>query len=355
MGQLLVYGAYGYTGQLVTERAVERGLEPVLGGRDPAALGSLARSFGLEHRVFDLAGRVTPHLEGVDTVLNVAGPFVHTATPVVEACLQSGTDYLDVTGEVPVFTALRGRNEAARDRGVTLLPGAGFDVVPSDCLGALLAREHPAGTELSVGLAGLGAGEYGGELSPGTARSALASGGRGSMVRRDGRLVRIPAGSRTRQIDFGDGETLAVAIPMGDIVTAGKSAGAADVTVYVPAPDWGPTALRVLDRLGPILDQGPVRRALEWGIDRTIDGPDEQTRAAEPGAVWGELCGDGTCVSGRVQTPNPYQFTADAAVRAAREVLTGDVESGFQTPATALGANFVSECDGTRVECPLGQ
>ena len=50
----MIYGATGYTGELAAREAVERGLRPVLAGRNADAVGALARQLGLEHRAFGL-------------------------------------------------------------------------------------------------------------------------------------------------------------------------------------------------------------------------------------------------------------------------------------------------------------
>ena len=109
----LLYGANGYTGELLAREAVRRGLRPVLAGRGAEQVGRLAAELGLEHRVFPLTevGRIAAELEPHAAVLLAAGPFSTTSAPVVEAALQTGTAYLDVTGEVSVFEACFARSE----------------------------------------------------------------------------------------------------------------------------------------------------------------------------------------------------------------------------------------------------
>jgi hypothetical protein len=117
-----------------------------------------------------------------------------------EACLRQGAHYLDVTGEAVVFEALRARDAAARAAGVMLLPGAGFDVVPSDCLAAALAARLPDATRLDLAFLALGG------VSRGTALTALEHLPVGrAWCARGGRLVPPPRGARTRDVDFGRG------------------------------------------------------------------------------------------------------------------------------------------------------
>src|SRR5436305_11305136 len=101
----LIYGANGYTGELITRFAVEQGLRPILAGRRADATRMVAAKYGLDHRVFwlDDASQLESALGEVTAVLHCAGPFSLTSRPMVEACLRSGTHYMDITGEIAVF------------------------------------------------------------------------------------------------------------------------------------------------------------------------------------------------------------------------------------------------------------
>src|SRR5689334_1042164 len=95
----LIYGANGYTGALAARLAVARGEQPVLAGRDARAVAGLAAELGLEHRSFEVADAAAA-LADVDVVAHCAGPFAVTSAAMVDACLATGTHYLDVTGEI---------------------------------------------------------------------------------------------------------------------------------------------------------------------------------------------------------------------------------------------------------------
>jgi short subunit dehydrogenase-like uncharacterized protein len=338
---LLVYGAYGYTGELVAEELADRGRDPVLAGRNNAKLGRVGTRFGCETRAFpvDEAGA---HLDGVDVVLNCAGPFVETAEPLADACLGAGVDYLDVTGEIPVFESLARRDDDASEAGVTLLPGVGFDVVPTDCLAAHLADRLPDATHLSLGF------EPHGGLSPGTLATALGQLGEGGAVRRDGTVVAVPPAHRERRIDFGNGTRTAVTFPWGDVSTAYRSTGIPNVDVYVPVPSAARRLLRAAQYLDPVLSAEPVRNALQSLARRFVDGPDEDERAVGKAFVWGEARNEetGETAVSRLVTPETYAFTVDAASTAAERALDGDAPAGYQTPSTAYGADFVTDLDG---------
>jgi short subunit dehydrogenase-like uncharacterized protein len=192
----LIYGANGYTGGLIARLAVEHGLRPLLAGRDAAGVGALANELGLEHRVFPLddTAALDAALAGVAAVLHCAGPFSRTSRPMADACLRTGRHYLDITGEIAVFESLAARAAEARAAGITLLPGVGFDVVPSDCLAAHLKRRLPSATRLALAIKGTE------RFSRGTARTMLEN--TGGMVRRAGRLEPVPAAWKTRIVDY---------------------------------------------------------------------------------------------------------------------------------------------------------
>jgi short subunit dehydrogenase-like uncharacterized protein len=341
---LLVYGAYGYTGRLVAERAVDAGLDPVLGGRDERKLSAVGDDLDCDTRTFGLSDpeTVAYALDGVDALLNCAGPFEATADPAVEACIATGTHYLDVTGEVPVFVRLHRRDAAAREAGVTVLPGVGFDVVPTDCTAAHLAEQLPEATHIDLGF------ETRGGLSPGTARTAIEGIANGGAARVDGTLRAEPVAARTRTIDFGAGAREAASIPWGDVATAGWTTGIGNVVVYTPVPPAARRVLAAAARLAPVLGADPVQRLLAAAVDRFVAGPDADERAAGRAFVWGEarVEADGAvvdAVTSRLETPETYALTADTAVAAARRVLAGGAGPGFATPAGAFGADFVIE------------
>ena len=188
--QFVIYGANGYTGALTAREAVARGLRPILAGRNSPQVAAVAQRLGLPHRIaaLDDGAALDALLQEVTVVLHCAGPFVHTAAPMVDACLRNGMHYLDITGEIGVYEALAARDVEAKAAGVMLLPGVGFDIVPSDCLAAHLKRRLPSATHLTLALRALGG------VSQGTAVTGLEAmaRGEGGMVRRDGKLTPTP-------------------------------------------------------------------------------------------------------------------------------------------------------------------
>lgn len=342
-GDLLVYGSYGYTGSLIAQEAVERGLSPILAGRDPSRVESQATDLGCDHRVFSLEHPtvVEDHVAAADVVLNCAGPFSVTANPLVEACLTAGTDYLDLAGSIQVLEWIAERDRDAEKADVTLLPAVGFEVVPTDCLAAFLDAELPSATQLTLAIDGIG------PLSPGTVKSVIEGASLPGAVRTSGELRSVPAAWRTREIDFGRGRKTAVSIPWADVSLAYYSTGIPDIETYAAVPKPAITAMRWGTPLLSVLGIGVVKRLMFGGTDLLVSGPTAAERAGTVTRLWGEVRDDdGNRVVARMRTPNMYDVTARAAVETARRVLGGDVSSGFQTPASAFGPDFIHDIPG---------
>jgi short subunit dehydrogenase-like uncharacterized protein len=334
---------------LVARAARDGGLTPILGGRRPQPLGDLAEELELEWQAFQLESReiVERRLAEVDAVLLCAGPFARTFRPVVEACLATGTHYLDITGEIDVFESLWLRDEEARAAGVVLLPGVGFDVVPTDCLAAHLARRLPDARRLQLAIDALGG------VSRGTALTMLENVGRGGRVRREGRLVEVPAAFAQREVTFRDASGTSrrhgVTIPWGDVSTAFRSTGIPDIEVYAAVSGTQRLAMRATRWLGPALARFPLRNLARWRIRSGQPGPSAAARAKGRGRVWGRVeNAAGDARESWLETPEGYSFTAAAAIASAARVLAGSVAPGFQTPATAFGPDFVLELAGVK-------
>ncbi|MEJ7813132.1 MAG: saccharopine dehydrogenase NADP-binding domain-containing protein [Gemmatimonadaceae bacterium] len=356
-GDFLLYGATGYTGELIARRATATGLRPVLAGRRAEAVAGLAGELGLPHRAaaLDDPAALDAAVAAIHSkhplVLNCAGPFAHTARQVSDACLRRRAHYLDITGEMAVFEAMAARGADAERAGVMLLPGVGFDVVPSDCLAAYVARQLPSATRLTIAIQGIG-----GRLSRGTALTSLQNIDGGGAVRREGRIVRVPPAWRVRAVDFGDGPARVTTMPWGDVSTAYHSTGIPNVEVYMAIP----TSLRLAMRYGrvalPLLASPPVQRWLASLVRRMPAGPTLEQRARGQSRFWAEASDDaGARAAARLFGPEGYEFTVRSAVECVRRALRGDACPGFQTPSRAFGPDLVLAIEGVRREDMTGR
>ena len=342
----LIYGANGYSGALIAEEAVRRGLNPLLGGRNRDALESLGRRLGLEVRVFGLDDpiEVAAALDGVALLLNCAGPFSRTAAPLLEACLARRVHYLDITGEIDVFALCHRADARARAAGIVVAPGAGFDVVPTDCVAALLAQALPGVRSLVLAF------EAGGGASPGTAKTSIEGLAAGGRARIDGELVEVPLAWKTRTF-LRDGEARsAMTIPWGDVYTAYVSTGTADIETYMAMPPRAIRAARRLRMLRPLLRLAPLQAWLKARAGAR-PGPDETRRATTGCRVWGEARdAGGRLATMQIATPNGYTLTAwtapDIAVRVLAQPPAG---GGYFTPAQLMGADYALRVPGVSI------
>jgi len=342
---LFIYGSYGYTGRLIVDECAAKKIPVLLGGRDESQLKRQHAASGYPYRVVDLndAVQLRQVLKGACAVVHAAGPFRYTARPMVEACIETGTHYIDITGEFQVFEQLAHYHEAALKKNIQILPGAGFDVVPTDCLALHLKKRLPDATHLQLAFAASRGG-----VSRGTAKTMVEGAGTGSWVRKEGRLQPVPLGKLTLPVDFGKGETLCLNIPWGDISTAWRTTGIPNIEVYTAVKPSMIRNARWSNAIGWMLQWRWVKRFIQKQIDRRPAGPDAAQRAKGRSFIWGKVWNAaGQSRTGRLETPDGYTLTAKTCVAIAAKVRHGNFRPGYQTPAAAYGEAFVLEIDHT--------
>ena len=337
----LIYGANGYTGELITRFALECGLKPILAGRSAIKVEELAKKHHLEYRVFSLdeTDRLDAALQEVDMALHCAGPFSITSRPMVEACLRNKKHYTDITGEISVFEGAAAMGKKAEDAGIMVMPGVGFDVVPSDCLARHLKDRLPSATHLSLAFYGMG------RLSHGTQATMTMNVGKGGAIRKDGKITGVPAAWKTQEIDFGEVTKTGVTIPWGDVATAYYSTGIPNIEVFTVVPPSNLKMMKMSRYLGWLLATKPFQDYLQKQIP--AGGPSDDERAKGKTLMWGQASDlNGNRVVSRQQGPEGYTITAIAALNIAEKILAGNFTPGYQTPARAYGADLVLEIDG---------
>jgi short subunit dehydrogenase-like uncharacterized protein len=338
----LIYGANGYTGELIVRFAVERGMKPILAGRNTEKVAELAKKFSLDFRVFALeeTEKLESALRETAFVLHCAGPFSITSKPMVEACIRTGKHYLDITGEIAVFEAMEQLNERAKSSNIMIMSGVGFDVVPSDCLAKHLKNRLPTATNLTLAFYGIG------RMSHGTQATMMLNVGNGGAVRKNGEITSVPAAFKTREIDFGNIKKLGVTIPWGDVSTAFYSTDIPNIEVYTIVP---PTALKMMKmsrHIGWILAKPFFQKYLQSKIPN--GGPSDTEREQGKSLLWGEASDDtGSRVQTRMQVVEGYTLTALAALKIAEKILDGNFQIGYQTPAKCYGADLILEIEGS--------
>ena len=342
----LIYGASGYTGKLIVELSIKKGLKPILAGRTEAKIKPLAEKFGLEYLVFGLDNieNVVQNIAKFPLVLNCAGPFSRTAKPIVEACLKAKTHYLDITGEIEVFEMIKSYDLQAKKNGVMLLPGVGFDVVPTDCMAKYLSTKLPNATHLELAFTSVG-----GSISHGTVTTMVENLGNEGFTRENGVMVSKPTGYKGKLIDFGSLKQFAMTIPWGDISTAYTTTGIPNIETYAGASKSVYYVMKLQFLFNPILRTKFVKNLLQKYADDKITGPNEQHFQNGKSLIYGKVTNaKGEFVEGKLETLEGYRLTAETSVLITQKVLELKGISGYQTPAGLFGHELILEIEGSK-------
>lgn len=344
MKKFLIYGSYGYTGSLIVEQALKEGIQPLLAGRDENLLRTQAEKFGLEYRVFsiDNSAALDAALLEVNAVLHCAGPFVLTYRQMVEACIRTRRHYVDISGEIEGFEALASMDEDAKRAGIMLLPGGGFDVVPSDCLISHVAKKLADPTHLEIYIKNIGSG-----VSRGTARSGIENMQRQGRIRRNGKIVSVPNVWDSKQVDFGRGPSRVVSVGWGDVSTAYHSTGIPNVTAYMGFPVAMVNGMRFARYFGFLLYNRAAKDFIKWLIGVFLKtGPSRQQNKNGFSLMIAEAKNEKQTVRAKLRTPEAYYLTALTAVEIMKRIASEDFKPGFQTPSKAYGSDFILQFKG---------
>ncbi|MET8630446.1 saccharopine dehydrogenase NADP-binding domain-containing protein [Kitasatospora sp. NPDC004669] len=308
----VVLGATGTTGNLIAGHLVRQGGTVTLVGRDPGRLAATAARFdsgAVAVLVADLAdpASLAATVRVGKVLVNTVGPFTRLAPPVVNACLDAGTAYVDLANERAAVRALLDRDAEARERGVALVTGAGFGPAATEAL--VLALRGRLADPASVVVASAATTAYDTEGVRTTVAEAAAE---GATVYRAGELVRFPLGEGATALTFGGASRTVIPVPTGDLEAARDAGGAPDVTAYA-APRGGA-------------------------------GTDGRSYA------YAELtAGDGRRHVAELSTGEGFAFTAALAAAVAATLLDGP-PPGARTAARLLGAERVATLPATTIQ-----
>jgi short subunit dehydrogenase-like uncharacterized protein len=378
---LLVYGATGYSGRLIAAEAASRvrngtlPLHVILAGRDDRAVSALAAEHEMEARAFGLAERrdVVRGLEGVDVVLNAAGPFALTAPHLARGALAVGCHYVDICGEPDVYMSLDDLAHHAQQRKVALVAGAGHTAAASDVLlAAALTRLAERSTTVELGAVRIAMSRLM-TLSRGSLETLVRSTREqvrvvrtGEVTTSDGqtRLAPVfwhePLGKLERTFDFfpqsaadraptrrakpSRSRRIATAASLLDTLTARLTLERYGVRFrriesYVEADTAARLAYQIGAALTPVAAMPAARTFLRLQLDALPDGPTARERAAETHLVVLEI--DDVIQTPIVEwawhTPNPYDFTARVALEVAARVARSQ-PVGWKTPSEILSS-----------------
>ena len=260
----------------------------------------------------------------------------------MEACIRARAHYLDITGEIAVFEHAQLLDVQARNAGVVICPGVGFDVIPTDCVASALKEALPDATHLALGF------DSRSGFSPGTAKTSVEGLAQGGKVRRDGRIVTVPLAFEVRRIDFGAGEKDAMTIPWGDVSTAYQTTHIPNIQVFIPGSPRVIANARRANYVRPLLRLPWIQNLIKARIAKTVKGPSETKRAQMPSFVWGEATNArGEKKTARIRTANGYSLTITGSLAVVDHLMTVRPAGGAYTPARLMGADLVTHLPGS--------
>jgi short subunit dehydrogenase-like uncharacterized protein len=344
----LLYGANGYTGELIARYAAEYGLHPILAGRREEVLKPLAAKLNYSYKVFDVNDSIAllAALKEVKLIVNAAGPFQFTAKPIIEGCLQTGTHYIDVNGDISVFEFIKQYDDSAKQAGLMLLPGSGFDVVPTDCTALFLKKLLPDAITLKLAFANIGGG-----LSHGTATTMVNKLGQGGAVRKNGKIVPVPLGQKGMWVDFGIKKFFVMTIPWGDIATAYFTTAIPDIESYTAISLTVYRSLKLQGLFNWLLRTNFIRKVIKRKIDKRPAGPNDEQRSKAISLVWGQVSNSrGETKTVRMSSSDGYTLTMHSTLLIAQKIVQGNFKPGYQTPASAYGEDLVMEIPNVKRE-----
>jgi len=316
----------------------------VLAGRNEARLIAQSKDTGYPYQVIEIkeAKKLVSLLNPAVLVIHCGGPFMFTAKHMIDACLETKTHYTDITGEIGVFELAASYDQKAKDAGIMILPGVGFDVVPSDCLAAHLKKRLPEATHLELAFATSGGGS-----SRGTSKTAVLGLGEGSLVRHEGKITKVPLHSGLKEIDYVKFTTISARIPWGDVSTAYHSTGIPNIEVYMGINDKVARMIKLSQFFNWLLKKRWVKKFLLKKIDQTT-GPDKSKREIAKSYLVGLVWNNEKKAKTQLVTPNGYTLTALSSVSIANKILNGEFKTGFQTPSLAYGSDLILEFEGVK-------
>jgi short subunit dehydrogenase-like uncharacterized protein len=340
-GPIVVYGASGYTGRLVAEELRRRGADFRIAGRSASKLEQLsARLGGVDFTAasLDQPAALRALLEPCAAVIACAGPFTVHGEPLLAAAAETGTHYLDTTGEQPFIKLVFDRYGAmAAANGAALVSGMGFDYVPGDLIASLTAADMGPLDEIVIAYAVRG-------FAPtrGTSSSALEMMRGGDLEWRQGRwqpAPRSPDGGSWR-FPAPIGERRMLRYPAGEQVTVPQHVETARVRTLLSGMMLPPRLMPLLPLTMPAVGlamRSPLRRLASAVISRMPEGPSEDDRRKSRFTIVCEASAGSRKRRGSVSGPDLYGLTARTIVEGALQAADPSFErSGALAPAQAF-------------------
>ncbi len=340
---LLIYGANGFIGALVSRTAAAYRMPHILAGRNPEAVQHAAAWAKVEGRAFPLDNpeAVAASLTGVKVVINCAGPFSETAIPLAKACMLVGAHYLDLSDRASDHLAMLALEPAAIQAGIMLMPGVGSALMPADCLSKLVIDQIKSPTHLTLAFSTTD------KPSIGAVRSLLRGMHEPGVMRRNGTLRPCYPGVESRDFEM-KGKTVSTLTDpwRAEQVGVFRSTGIRNIETFT---DFS-RAARFMLKVPGQAESG----AMKWFVERTIrrapDGPSDKELYKSTTSIYAQAKNKaGETSSLTMVGPGVARLSALTAIACAYEAQSPKLRPGYQTPARAFGSDIISKIEGVEI------
>lgn len=323
-GPVALYGATGYTGRLVAAELAAAEADFVLSGRNAGKLDALAGELGgsppTRAASLDDGEGLRSLLADCAAVIDCAGPFTRYGEPVLRAAVETGTNYLDTTGEQTyIRMALDRYGPEAERAGSAVIPGMGFDYVPGDLIASLTAEGMGEVDEVTLAYAVAGFGP-----TRGTTLSAIDTlrGGDVEWIKLQWRPASPSFGRGS--FDFGEplGRQRMARYPAGEQITVPRHVPTRRVRTIITASTLAPhprlaPLLPVVARPMGLAMRTPLRRAMGPLVSRLPEGPSPEQRAGSRFTIVCEVVRGDRTRRGVIRGRDVYALTAAIVTRGA--------------------------------------
>ncbi len=348
---IALYGATGFTGQLVIKELVNHDVRVVISGRDHRKLERLADeifdAYGAEFVVrvatVDDPDSLDALLHDVDALINCAGPFSDFGAPVAEAAIRNGVHYLDTTGEQSYMNwLLEECDEKAAKAGVALLSGCAFEYAVGDFAAEYALRSGAVHIGVCYAARNMG-------TSRGTKKSALRALSEKGLTYLHGRLVERRPAYRLFDVPFPDGETRkAVWFPGGEALQVPRRGGVTWVESCIVMGDNAAHLMATVSGAIPWLVK-LTRPLTDKLVDMSSDDPYANLKGEPSFLVIAFDPRTGEALA-TLRGGDPYIVTAKIIVEAAtRVVKKTPIVVGFTSVAALFDADSFLESVGVSV------
>lgn len=323
--KMLLYGATGYTGKIIAERAKELDIDFEIAGRDVNKVLPLANKLNVGHHVFDVDDENAwqKALTKKQVLINAAGPFAFTSKQAMYACLKAGVHYLDISAEMETYRLAESLDEEANAAGIQIISGAGL-FVSYDALAVHLSKLVNEPQLLKVGFR-----HYGG-FSRGSILSSKNIANLGILVRSEGQVVK-KMNPQPEVFFFGSEKVECLPTPLGGIILAYKSTRIPNIEEFF--------SLKL-----------PAAELPDLAPENLPEGPTAEERAAGRNGIAAEIIGkDGSIRRAYVDAPSGYDLTPLSVVAVAHRILKDNFKAGFQSPGSAYGESIIEDIPNTHL------